>query len=222
MKSIIYTFILFAGTATAAASGHLKLMSRASSQSITPHDSFSSSVGVLGCHINTNRVAYWPSEVSCDDICVKVAYGGRSLHLLKIDRSGGAHDISYDAWNYLVFGKSAKDEPHMGGGVQMITEVVPVSECSDLLHNGKLPVSAPNSVNYIANCLEQPKSFVAKNYEFINMLDSSCKSGYDEVCTFDLATSNQPQCPHQLGVAHAPTGQKVVNIEYGTGKEVIA
>ncbi|KAH6960213.1 hypothetical protein DER45DRAFT_627288 [Fusarium avenaceum] len=218
----MYSFIIFAGMAAAHATHHHKHPSRASQNSITPHDFFSSSVGVLGCHINTNRVAYWPSEVSCDNICVKLSYGGRSLHLLKIDRSGGAYDISYDAWNYLVFGKSAKDEPHMGGGVQMTTESVPASECNDLLHNGRLPVSAPNSVNYISNCLQQPNSFVANNYEFINMLDSSCKFGYDEVCTFDPATSNQPQCPHTLGVAHQPTGQKVVNIEYGTGKEVIA
>lgn len=30
---------------------------------ITPHDMYSSSVGVLGCKIDTNRVAYWPQSV---------------------------------------------------------------------------------------------------------------------------------------------------------------
>ncbi|CRK25298.1 hypothetical protein BN1723_018210, partial [Verticillium longisporum] len=86
------------------------------SASITPHDQYSSSIGVLGCKINTNRVAYWPGAPGCDDLCVKVSHGGRSLNLLRIDSSAGAHDISYDAWNYLAFGSSATDAPHMGGG----------------------------------------------------------------------------------------------------------
>ena len=63
---------------------------RSGSISITPHDAYSSSIGVLGCKINTNRVAYWPSFPSCDNMCVRVSSNGRSVHLLKIDQSGGA------------------------------------------------------------------------------------------------------------------------------------
>src|SRR3569833_2656431 len=81
----------------------------------TPHDSYSSSVGVLGCKINTDRVAYWPGSVDCNNICVKLSYGGRSVHLLRIAQSGGAYDISYDAWNYLQTGKSATTDPITGG-----------------------------------------------------------------------------------------------------------
>jgi hypothetical protein len=60
----------------------------------TPHDKYSSSVGVLGCKINTNRVAYWPGSVDCNNICVKLSYNGRSVNLLRIDQSGGAYDVS--------------------------------------------------------------------------------------------------------------------------------
>lgn len=27
---------------------------------VTPHSQFSSSIGVLGCKVDTNRIAYWP------------------------------------------------------------------------------------------------------------------------------------------------------------------
>lgn len=47
--------------------------------------------------VNTNRVAYWPMSVGCDNLCVKVSNGDRSVNLLRVDQSGGAYDISYDA-----------------------------------------------------------------------------------------------------------------------------
>ncbi|RFU75648.1 hypothetical protein TARUN_6583 [Trichoderma arundinaceum] len=204
--------------AAAAASVSAAVLPRGGTVSVTPHEQYSSSIGVLGCHINTNRVAYWPGAVDCDNICVQLSYQGRTLNVLKIDSSGGAHDISYDAWNQLVFGQPATVNPQQGGGVNMDWQFVDVSQCADLLHNGKLPLTAANSVNYVANCLQQPNSFAAKNYEFINILDPQCHWGYDEVCTFDLSVSNQPSCPHQLGTPHSPTGVSVQNIQYGTGK----
>ena len=82
---------------------------------ITPHAEYSSSVGVLGCKVDTNRIAHWPLAVGCDNICVKVSNEGRSLHLLRIDMSQGAYDISYDAWNYLASGASAMDNPSKMG-----------------------------------------------------------------------------------------------------------
>jgi hypothetical protein len=100
---------------------------------ITPHEQYSSSVGVLGCKINTNRVAYWPMSVDCDNICVRVSYAGRSLVLLRIDQSGGAYDISYDAYNYLVSGKSATDKPIMGGSVNMEVENISADNCRENL-----------------------------------------------------------------------------------------
>ncbi|RFU74619.1 hypothetical protein TARUN_7633 [Trichoderma arundinaceum] len=212
------TALLAASAATVSAVA----VPRGQSASVTPHEQYSSSVGVLGCLINTNRVAYWPMGVNCNDICVKVTNGDRSLHLLKIDQSGGAYDISYDAWNYLGFGESATSDPHTGGGINMNYEFVDASECSDLLHDGKLPLSASNSMNYVASCISEPSSWVAKNYELINIADPLCQYGYNEVCSLDLNVSNQPSCPHTLGSQHTPTGESVTNIVYGTGKKEVA
>ncbi|KOS22834.1 hypothetical protein ESCO_003434 [Escovopsis weberi] len=180
----------------------------ATTVSVTPHDSYSSSVGVLGCKINTNQVVYWPWPVDCDNICVKVTNEDRSLYLLHVDQSGGAFDMSYEAW--------------VGGGVNMQYENVPASYCSGLLDDGKLPLSASNSMNYLASCLAQPSSWVAGNYQLFNVLDSQCHWGYNETCTLDLSVSNQPTCKHQLGVPVATVGLNVTNIQYATGLEVSA
>lgn len=218
MFSIITTAIL----ASASVVGALPARrDESQSVSVTPHDKYSSSIGVLGCKINTNRVAYFPKTPGCDNICIKVTHGDRSLHLLHIDSSTGAHDISYDAWNELVFGVSAKDEPHQGGGVDMEWEEVDSEECKDLLDDGKLPLSAANSMNYWASC-QAEGGWVAENSKLINIMDPVCKYGVDEECTVDLAVSNQPSCPSVLGTNTELEGQEVINIAYGTGKEEIA
>lgn len=131
--------------------------------SVTPHASYSSSVGVLGCKINVNRVAYWPMAVDCTNICVEVTYESRSLHLLRIDQSGGAYDISYDAWNYLQTGKSATEDPIAGGGVAMTYVNASASACKSLINSDGLPLSASNSMNYLASCLEDEDSWVGQN-----------------------------------------------------------
>lgn len=191
----------------------------------TPHDSYSSSVGVLGCKINTNRVAYWPSSVDCTNLCVQLSYDGRSVYLLRVDQSGGAHDVSYDAWNYLYTGYSATDQPTAGGAIAMNYENVDVSNCANLIHtdDGKLPLSAANSMDFLASCLEQSGSWVGQNYVLYNILDPICSWGYDETCTLDWAAgANQPTCPHELGDPVALTTDPVYNIQYPTGKEVLA
>jgi hypothetical protein len=208
MLSHISTII--AGASVAAAVG----------VSITPHEQYSSSVGVLGCKINTNRVAYWPMSVGCDNICVQVTAGGRSVNLLHIDQSGGAYDISYDAWNYLSTGQSATTDPTTGGGIPAEYEFVDASNCADLIHtpSGGLPLSASNSIDYLASCLSQPSSFVAQHYTLYNILNPTCTWGVDETCTLDLSVSNQPSCASQLGAPVVLTSDPVTNIAYGTGK----
>ncbi|POR31815.1 Uncharacterized protein TPAR_07983 [Tolypocladium paradoxum] len=195
---------------------------RGTTVSVTPHEQYSSSVGVLGCKINTNRVAYWPGAVDCNNICVKLTNGANSLHVLKIDSSAGAHDISYDAWNQLVYGQSATADPHQGGGVDMEYEFVDACECADLLSDGKLPLSASNSMGFAAACMADSGSWVGQNLELINIQDPQCKYGWDEVCSLDLSVSNQPSCPHTLGDSHTPTGGEVINIQYGTGLKYVA
>ncbi|KAH6897335.1 hypothetical protein B0T10DRAFT_182707 [Thelonectria olida] len=215
-----FTALLAAASATMASAAAIAPRG-AGSASMTPHDMYSSSVGVLGCKINTNRVAYWPSSVGCDDICVKVSNAGRSVYLLKIDQSGGAHDISYDAWNYLKCGKSATESPQTGGGENFDYEEVHASKCAHLLDDGKLPLAAANAMNYVASCISQPNSWVAKNYQLYNVLDPVCKYGVDEKCALNLAVSNQPICPSGLG-SNAALNLKVSNVLYSTGKVVAA
>lgn len=194
----------------------------AGSAAMTPHDLYSSSIGVLGCKIDTNRVAYWPNPVGCDNICVKVSNAGRSVNLLRIDQSGGAFDISYDAWNFLTTGKGAAEAPAQGGPVPMEWENVDASECSHLLRDGRMPLSAANSMNYLASCLAEPESFVAKNHVLYNIQNSACTWGVDEKCALDLAVSNQAACPSGLGITKTLTNQPVKNIAYGTGKMEVA
>ncbi|KAH7325741.1 hypothetical protein B0I35DRAFT_421073 [Stachybotrys elegans] len=129
--------------------------------------------------------------------------------------------MSYDAWNYLGFGKSATQDPKSGGGIAMDYQVVDPSECADLLDDGKLPLSAANSMNYLSSCLSQPNSWVAKNYKLININDPCCRNGIDEVCKLNLAVSNQPSCPGTLGSV-GQLDMPVININYGTGKKEVA
>ncbi len=189
---------------------------------IVPHDMYSSSVGVLGCKIDTNRYASWPEPISCDDICVRLTHAGRSLTLLRIDQSGGDYNIAYDAYNYLVTGESATVNPIYGGAVDMEFENVPAEECVQHLREGGLALSAPTSMNFVAECLAQPGSWVARNYLLFNIYDPVCHWGYDELCSLDLAVSNQPSCPHTLGTTNGRLPDTVFNVEYGTGKVVPA
>lgn len=215
-----FTAILAAASATMVSAAALAPRGYGTA-SMTPHDQYGSSVGVLGCKINTNHVAYWPSSVGCDDICLQLSHGGRKIYVLKIDQSGGAFDISYAAWNWLGFGKHAAQDPQMGGGIEMQYETVHPSKCHDLLDDGKLPLMAANSMNYLSSCLSQPNSWVAKNYRLYNIANDICKYGVDEICAVNLAVSNQPECPSGLGSTKA-LSLDVTNIAYGSGKKVLA
>ncbi|PVI04796.1 hypothetical protein DM02DRAFT_716036 [Periconia macrospinosa] len=185
----------------------------------TPHDSYSSSIGVLGCKINTNRVAYWPGSVDCTNFCVSLSYEGRSVKLLRIDQSGGAHDVSYDAWNYLYTGYSATDKPTAGGAIAMDYQELAPEECKELIHtaDGKMPLSAANSMNFVASCLAQQGSWIGNNHGLYNIIDSVCTMGFDEKCSLDLNVSNQPNCSHTLGLQDKLISQPVYNIQYPTG-----
>ena len=186
--------------------------------SVTPHEQFSSSVGVLGCLINTNRVAYFPSSPSCDKPCVRLTdkEHGREVTVLHIDSSAGAHDISYDAWNYLKTGKSAKEDPQQGNGIDVEMEQITLddSECKALLtgSNGKIPVMA-KSPQWGMEC---PKDAV----EFYNIGTSTCTTGTKEKCE---VSGDKVDCPSgDAGASGQLEGMSVKNIEYGTGKEVDA
>ncbi|KAK3402369.1 hypothetical protein B0T20DRAFT_137894 [Sordaria brevicollis] len=206
--------------------------------SITGHVQYGSSIGVLGCKINTNRVAYWPYAVDCNNICVRLTNTttGITVTLLRIDESGGAHDISYDAWNYLLTGNPATPGTAVpGGGFDVQYEYINPDdpECKALITDpeGKLPLMAANSVNYVTECNRQPDSWVARNYQFWNINDANCKEGWNDKCTLPPPKDgNQPKCPdgRELGygigipVVLGPGDHKVKNIAYMTGEEVEA
>ena len=192
--------------------------------SVTPHDSYSSSVGVLGCKINTDRVAYWPYPVDCTNICVSLSYESRSVYLLRVDQSGGAHDVSYDAWNYLYTGSSAVDRPAAGGALNMQFKEVDASKCTGLIYTegNKLPLSASNSMNFLSSCLNCTECWVAKHFALYNVVDAVCSLGYDEQCKLDPPTANQATCPHMLGSNVNLKGSPVYNIRYPTGEKIVA
>ncbi|KAF2635290.1 hypothetical protein P280DRAFT_198695 [Massarina eburnea CBS 473.64] len=199
------------------------LISAITATSITPHDVYGSSIGVLGCHVNTNRIAYWPSTPGCNNLCKKVTSNGRVVYLLHIDQSGGAYDISYDAWNYLNVGKSAKESPTQGGGINAQIEEAPMDKCADLIltHDKKLPLSAANSMGAWAGCAKG--TWLHENSSLWNIQNpTACTLGFNEVCSINLKVSNQATCAHVLGVQDHLSGVPVKNIVYGTGKEVIA
>ncbi|KAK8131534.1 hypothetical protein PG984_007972 [Apiospora sp. TS-2023a] len=216
-NTLVWSAAQIAGAAAAGGSGTVWA---------TPHDSYSSSVGVLGCKVDTNRIAYWPSSVSCDAICVELSYGGRSVKLLKLDQSGGAYDVSYDAWNYLLTGKGAREQPTAGGAIAMQYRDVDAGECASLIHTdgNRLPLSAANSMNFLASCLEQPGgSWVGRNYQLWNILDPICTWGKDQACELNnWPSANQATCPSTLGEPVALAGDPVYNIRYPSGQEVEA
>ncbi|KAI0491163.1 hypothetical protein F4859DRAFT_36377 [Xylaria cf. heliscus] len=229
MRLVSHCILSFLTALTAVTAAPADVASRAASSGsgtvwATPHDSYSSSVGVLGCKVNTNRVAYWPGSVDCNNICLSLSYEGRSVKLLRIDSSQGAYDVSYDAWNYLITGASATKKPTAGGAIAMQFEYLKPSDCSSLIHTdqSKLPLSASNSINFLASCLSQPDSWVAKNYVLYNIQDAICSWGHDEKCTLDWPNANQPTCPHTLGDPVALTTDPVYNIRYPSGEEVLA
>lgn len=186
---------------------------------ITPHDKYSSSVGVLGCKIDINRVAYWPGSVDCNNMCVRVTANGRSVTLLKIDSSTGAHDISYDAYAYLKNGIGAAGGAELGGAVDAVYEFVSPEECRPIIKtsDGKLPFSAANSMNFVNSC-KAGGSWVGDNFQLYNIADARCDYGEDVTCSFpDLAVTNQPDCGagHVLGIqTPMPEGYPVVDIAY--------
>ena len=191
---------------------------------VTPHESYSSSVGVLGCKVDTNRIAYWPGSVDCNNLCVALSYEGRTVHLLRIDQSEGAYDVSYDAWNYLITGYPATEKPTAGGATAMTYEEVEPEACADLIHtdDGKLPLSASNSMNFLSSCLDQKDSWVGKNHVLYNILDPICQWGFDETCHLDWPAANQADCKSGIGTPAVLEDAPVYNIKYPTGEKVLA
>ncbi|GAM90554.1 hypothetical protein ANO11243_085980 [Dothideomycetidae sp. 11243] len=181
-------------------------MAVADSATFTPQVQFSSSIGVLGCKVDYNRVAYFPYLPGCDNLCVKVSYGDRSVNLLHIDTSGAAHDISADAFTYLITGQEASaSNPVPSTPTEMEWSVISMDNCYGLIWTPdyKLPIIA-ESPTAVVNCkANEPSSWLANNYTLYNYVNSCCTLGVEDVCEFPSPYYGgaQPTCQlSQLGV----------------------
>ncbi|PQE16936.1 cerato-platanin protein [Rutstroemia sp. NJR-2017a BBW] len=164
-------------------------------------------------------------------MCLKLSTldGAREVYVLRVDNSypdgdkPPAHDVSYNAWNYLYKGVLATETPYAGGGIDVTYSTIPMtdSNCQALLKNPdkKLPVSAGTGGNYVEQCLAQPGSWVSTNIGLWNIKTQACTIGYDEPCSVD---GNNPICNHTVNTGPAITNLPVWNVEYPSGKLVLA
>lgn len=162
-------------------------------------------------------------------MCIKLKFGSRSRTVLHIDVSGGAHDISFDTYQYLAYGTSATASPAFlnsagDGALPVDYEIVDMSQCADIITSdtGKMSFSAlnPNQVN---KCVAEGNNWVAQNYELRNINDLQCQRGVDEVCTLDAVTGTA-KCPSGVGtkVDVLSPAQPVIDLTYPCGVEKIA
>lgn len=183
--------------------------------SVTPHMYYSAALGVVGCKVNTNRVMYFPLTefpLACDSLCYRITNGDRSIHLVQIDWSQGAHDISYDAFNYLVTGKHATEAATNDlTPTKMKVERVDMQHCVDdgILDaaDGNLAFSAwsgsgQGSVSARGQPLQcrahESGSWIDKNSILIDMANPMLPgTGADRQCTLgDMnLRSGNPDCP---------------------------
>ncbi|KAH8743307.1 hypothetical protein F5883DRAFT_424806 [Diaporthe sp. PMI_573] len=196
---------------------------------VTPHDQFSSTIGVHGCKIDVNRLAYWPYWPDCSGMCINLTHGSRSRTVLHLDVSGSAYDISFDTYQYLAYGSSATASPAImnpdrNGALDIDYKIVDMSECMDIItsETGRLSFMAlsPNQVN---RCINEGDNWVAQNYELRNINDLQCHYGLDEPCTLDLVTGTA-NCPSGAGMKVAPLSppQPVIDLRYPCGVKATA
>ncbi|KAG9202703.1 hypothetical protein G6514_003955 [Epicoccum nigrum] len=160
------------------------------------HVEYSSSMGVIGCLVNTNRIAYFPMTPPCSNPCIKLtAPNGKSINVLHIDQSGGSYDISMDAYKTLKYGAgwasiNALPEAKWDG---VKYEYVPMDQCKDILPEGKLPVLAKSPNKYVECAASEPQSFWAKNTQFYDIDDTRCLRGVMQKCEM-VPPNNTPTC----------------------------
>jgi hypothetical protein len=192
--------------------GHQYSSKRATTGTIAlrPHVEYDSSMGVIGCLINTNRIAYWPLPPPCDNPCVKLtAPNGNTINVLHIDKSTSSYDISMDAFKTLKYGadwRSVNTQVESEWeGVQY--EYVSMDQCAGILPDGTLPLIAKSTQSY-DNCVKsEPQSFWAKNSQFWDVDDGRCLRGKLQKC--ELVPGNTvPQCADGAGAGMS--GQKLL------------
>ncbi|KAJ4367830.1 hypothetical protein N0V86_009667 [Didymella sp. IMI 355093] len=177
---------------------HLHADKRATTGTIAldSHVEYSSSTGVIGCLINTNRIAYFPMMPPCSNPCIKLtAPNGNSINVLHIDQSGGSYDISMDAYKTLKYGagwKSINTLPEAKwDGVTY--EYVSMDQCGGILPQGTLPVIAKSPNKYVECAASEPQSFWATHTQFYDIDDTRCLRGVMQTCEM-VPPNNTPTC----------------------------
>jgi hypothetical protein len=158
---------------------------------IMPQADYASSLGVLGCKVNTDLAASWPKPADCENLCIRITTSTRTLHVLHVDQSASAYGISSYAWDVLTSGETSP----AGEGALIAYEFVSTRECTHILHEDALPLSATISVGFLTRCLSDPNSWVAQNFRLFNFHDPQYQEGAEEECDLDLSIRQQPFCP---------------------------
>lgn len=192
------------------------------------HVEYSSSMGVIGCLINTNRVAYFPTTPPCSNPCIKLtAPNGNTINVLHIDQSGGSYDISMDAYKTLKYGADWKSmnalpEAKWDG---VTYEYVFMDQCADILPQGTLPVLAKSPNKYVSCAASEPQSFWATHTQFYDVDDARCLRGVMQTCEM-VPPNNTPTCANgkMAGMSgHMPlTGVDTVVDVTAAGEQVPA
>lgn len=185
----------------------------------TPHVQFASSAGVLGCKININRVGYLPTFPGCDNMCVRIRNPVTDFQLtvLHVDQSQGAHDISADAFAFLITGKGALGQTVPSDPTEMEYSVVPMEQCHEHIHTegNKMPIIAVNP-NAVVNCMQNsPRSWLARNHVLLNYANSCCTLGSETVCSFPSPYYGgaQPVCEKGVLGLQTPCKTQAMNID---------
>jgi hypothetical protein len=179
--------------------------------SLDSHVEYSSSIGVLGCMINTNRIAYWPLTPPCDNPCVKLtAPNGNTINVLHIDTSGGSYDISMDAYKTLKYGpdwRTINTQPEAKWeGVKY--EYVSMDQCAGILPNGKIPVMAKSPNKHTECKTSSPASIWATSVELYDIDDTQCLRGVLQTCQI-LPGDNNPKCANDKQAGYSGNGPLV-------------
>ncbi|KAG8630921.1 hypothetical protein KVT40_000061 [Elsinoe batatas] len=174
--------------------GGLAAFTTATMQTVTGHVEYRSTIGVLGCKVDTNAVAYWPTTGDCDSVCAKVRNPATGIEKTVLTIGTSSASSVYDiSWKRYVELKGQPDTPEgnaaaYDGGTPMEVFPVTMDQCEDLIYyeedgQKKLPFLAL-SPNFLNECqASSPNSWVAQNGVLLDFVNDCCTIGKDQKCT---------------------------------------
>ncbi|KAF4553723.1 Hypothetical protein D9617_6g094550 [Elsinoe fawcettii] len=200
----------------------LAALSAAKVQKVTGHVEYRSTLGIPGCKINTNAVAYWPTTGDCDSVCAKVKNPANGVEKTVLTIGTSSDPSVYDiSWKRYVELKGEGDDAAgnaaaYDGGTDMEVNPVSMDQCLDLINyeeggQKKLPFIAL-SPNFLNECKSSsPNSWVAQNGVLLDFNNDCCTMGKDQKCegtSFIKCDDGQ-----QAGYSQVKTDLKVMNVK---------